>query len=96
MSWNRSAQNISGTGESLSQAFILASTHPQYDDRLLIELQFHYIQIPSVPPPLDYAHYITTCLPEIFKPAANPDYHLKKNIYILEPSRLKRLFILAQ
>ena len=33
------------TGKSLSEALILASTNPQYDDRLFIELkvQYHYV-----------------------------------------------------
>ena len=30
------------TGKSLSEALILASTNPQYDDRLFIELQVQY------------------------------------------------------
>ena len=30
-----------------SEALIFASTNPQYDDRLFIELQVHYIKIPS-------------------------------------------------
>ena len=29
------------TGKSLSEALIFASTNPQYDDRLFIELQVH-------------------------------------------------------
>ena len=35
------------TGKSLSEALILASTDPQYDDRLFIELQVQYMEIPS-------------------------------------------------
>ena len=35
------------TGKSLSEALIFASTNPQYDDRLLIELQVQYMKIPS-------------------------------------------------
>ena len=35
------------TGKSLSEAIIFASTNPQYDDRLFIELQVQYMQIPS-------------------------------------------------
>ena len=38
---------ISSTGKSLSEALIFASTNPQYDDRLFIELQVQYIKIPS-------------------------------------------------
>ena len=36
-----------GTGKSLSGALIFASTNPQYDDRLFIELQVQYMKIPS-------------------------------------------------
>ena len=35
------------TGKSLSEALIFASTNPQYDDRLLIELQVQYMKLPS-------------------------------------------------
>ena len=35
------------TGKSLSEALIFASTNPQYDDRLFIELQFQYMKSPS-------------------------------------------------
>ena len=35
------------TGKSLSESFIFASTNPQYDDRLFIELQVQYMKIPS-------------------------------------------------
>ena len=35
------------TGKSLSEALIFASTNPQYDDRLFIELQVQYMKIPS-------------------------------------------------
>ena len=35
------------TGKSLSEALIFASTNPQYDDRLLIELQVQYMKTPS-------------------------------------------------
>ena len=35
------------TGESLSEALIFASTNPQYEDRLFIELQVQYMKIPS-------------------------------------------------
>ena len=31
----------------MSEALILASTNPQYDDRLFIELQVQYMKIPS-------------------------------------------------
>ena len=34
-------------GKSLSEALIFASTNPQYDDRLLIELQVQYMKIAS-------------------------------------------------
>ena len=35
------------TGKSLSEALIFASTNPQCDDRLFIELQVQYMKIPS-------------------------------------------------
>ena len=35
------------TGKSLSEPLIFASTNPEYDDRLFIELQVQYIRIPS-------------------------------------------------
>ena len=35
------------TGKSLSEALIFASTNPQYDDRLFIELQVQYMKIPN-------------------------------------------------
>ena len=35
------------TGKSLSEALIFASTKPQFDDRLFIELQVQYMKIPS-------------------------------------------------
>ena len=35
------------TGKSLSEPLIFASTDPQYDDRLFIELQVQYMKIPS-------------------------------------------------
>ena len=35
------------TGKSLSEALIFASTNPQYDDRLFVELQVQYMKIPS-------------------------------------------------
>ena len=35
------------TSKSLSKALIIASTNPQYDDRLFIELQVKYMKIPS-------------------------------------------------
>jgi hypothetical protein len=35
------------TGKYLSEALIFASTNPQYDNRLLIELQVQYMKIPS-------------------------------------------------
>ena len=33
------------TGKSFSEALILASTNPQYDKRLFIELQVQYMKI---------------------------------------------------
>ena len=35
------------TGKSLSEVLIFASTNPQYDDRLFIELRVQYMKIPS-------------------------------------------------
>ena len=35
------------TGKYFSEALILASTNPQYDDRLLIELRVQYMKIAS-------------------------------------------------
>ena len=37
----------SGSGKSMSEALIFASTYPQYDDRLFIELQVQYMKNPS-------------------------------------------------
>ena len=39
---------IKSTGKSLSEALIFASTNPQYDDRLFIELRVQYMKIPSL------------------------------------------------
>ena len=35
---------VGHTGKSLSEALIFASTNPQYDDRLFIELQVQYMK----------------------------------------------------
>ena len=35
------------TGKSLSEALILASTNPQFDKRLFIELRVQYMKIAS-------------------------------------------------
>ena len=35
------------TGKSFSEALILASTNPQYDKRLFIELRVQYMKIPN-------------------------------------------------
>ena len=40
-------KDICGRGKSLSEAFILTSTNPQYDNRLFIELKGQYMKIPS-------------------------------------------------
>ena len=40
-------KKFQGTGKSLSEALIFASTNPQYDNRLFIELQVQYVKIPS-------------------------------------------------
>ena len=39
--------NLWSTGKYLSKALILASTNPQYDKRLFIELQIQYMKIAS-------------------------------------------------
>ena len=39
--------NCLGTGKYFSDALILASTNPQYDKRLFIELQVQYMKILS-------------------------------------------------
>ena len=38
---------LSDRAKSLSEALIFASTNPQYDDRLFIELQVQYMKIAS-------------------------------------------------
>ena len=45
---------IAGTGKSFTEALILASTNPQYDKRLFIELQVQYMKIASS----EHAHKI--------------------------------------
>ena len=40
-------QQFIGTGKSFSEALILASTNPQYNKRLFIELQVQYMKIAS-------------------------------------------------
>ena len=45
-SWTKEL-NATDAGKSLSEALIFASTKPQYDDRLFIELQVQYMKIPS-------------------------------------------------
>jgi hypothetical protein len=45
--WGRICKEKKGfTGKSLSEALIFASTNPQNDDRLFIELQVQYMKIP--------------------------------------------------
>ena len=39
--------NVHATGKSFSEALILASTNPQYDKRLFIELPAQYMKIAS-------------------------------------------------
>ena len=39
--------SVLDTGKSLSEALILASTNPQYNDRLFIELRVQYMKITS-------------------------------------------------
>ena len=38
---------IDGTGKSFSEALILASTNPQYEKRLFIDLPFQYMKTAS-------------------------------------------------
>ena len=40
-------QNSKSTGKSLLEALILASTNPQYEKRLFIDLQVQYMKITS-------------------------------------------------
>ena len=40
-------KKFSVAGKSMSEALIFASTIPQYDNRLFIELTVRYIKIPS-------------------------------------------------
>ena len=40
-------QSFNHTGKSLSEALIFASTNPQYDKRLFIEVRVQYMKIPS-------------------------------------------------
>ena len=40
-------QKVTFTGKSFSEAIILASTNPQYDKRLFIELQVQYMKTTS-------------------------------------------------
>ena len=40
-------KRVHNTGKSLSEAPIFASTNPQYEDRLFIELHVQYLKIPS-------------------------------------------------
>ena len=39
--------NKRDTGKSMSEALIFASTNPQYDSRLFIELPVQYMKMPS-------------------------------------------------
>ena len=39
-------KNLGSKGKSLSEAYIFASTNPQYDDKVLIQLQAQYMKIP--------------------------------------------------
>ena len=43
----KKVHNSDITGKFLSEALIFASTNPQYDYRLFIELQVQYMKIPS-------------------------------------------------
>ena len=46
--WGFTVSLYYSTGKSLSETLIFASTNPQYDDRLFIELQVQYMKIPSL------------------------------------------------
>ena len=50
------------TGKSLSEALIFASTNPQYDNRLFIELQAQYMKIPISESAVEQFLYTTCCL----------------------------------
>ena len=41
------SNTVGGTGKSMSEALIFASTNPQYDNKLFIELPVQYTKIPS-------------------------------------------------
>ena len=41
--YSKQILNEKSTGKSLSEAFILTSTNPQYDKRLFIDLPVHYV-----------------------------------------------------
>ena len=43
----REHRKLTHTGKSFSEALSLASTNPQYDKRLFIELPVHHMKIPS-------------------------------------------------
>ena len=65
---------LPSTGKSLSEALIFASTNPQYDHRLIIELQVQYMKIPSSEHDV-YRNYFsnseqfmyTTCSPHVLQ-----------------------------
>ena len=40
-------EKVNATGKSLSEAFILTSTNPQYDNRLFIDLPVQYMKTTS-------------------------------------------------
>ena len=50
------------SGKFLSEALIFASTNPQYDDRLFIELQVQYMKIPSSEHGVEH----TCCVQKLF------------------------------
>ena len=43
----RTSLGLNGTGQSLSEALIFASTNQQCNDRLFIDLQVQYMKIPN-------------------------------------------------
>jgi hypothetical protein len=47
LGWETALPVLPGTGKSISEALNFASTNPQYDKRLFIELPLQYMKIPS-------------------------------------------------
>ena len=47
IAFGKVTRQVQDKGKSLSEALIFASTNPQYDDRLFIDLQVQYMKIPN-------------------------------------------------